>query len=252
MSYEKREGGQPGGLAPFSGRSNVGRVDDGNLMAKAESRQVDKVSRVRVYIDGFNLYHAIACLTNQRLKWLNFWKLSESFLRHREVLDEVNLFTAVLTWNRDKQQRHVNFLAACRAVGVKVHEANFKRSYKTCAAYGRECKFFEEKQTDVAIAVKLVSDALSDSFDRAVLITADSDQIPAAKFITSLPDRKLSLLFPPGRKETARELGKIIPDSRELTPGHLLTCRLPRTVCTPSGKAVAWMPALYLSEPNSN
>ena len=238
------------GLAPFSdGTSPPGGWL--KVMQKVDSGQEFPRSRVRVYIDGFNLYHAIAALKDTRLKWLNFWKLSETFLRPGEALVEVNFFTAVLTWNYDKQQRHVNFIKACETVGVNVHLATFKNSYKTCMSFDRECKFFEEKQTDVAIAVRLVSDALTGQFDRAILVTADSDQIPTVRFVAGLPSCKISLIFPPGRKSTARDLGLAIDDRQELLPGRMLTCLLPRTVFTASGKAVAHMPSTYLT-PNLN
>ena len=215
------------------------------MQSEPES-QVNTARAVRVYIDGFNLYHAICAYNDNSLKWLNYWKLSESLLRDRETLDEVNLFTAVLTWNHAKQQRHTNFLKACRAVGVNVHEANFKKSHRLCLTQNRECRFYEEKQTDVGIAIKMVSDAMVGKFDRAILITADSDQIPTARFIAEMPERRLSLLFPPGRASHARELGSVVPDRRELTVGQMRTCLLPRTVKDQSGKAVAHMPAIYV------
>ena len=167
-------------------------------------------------------------------------------MRDGEILTEVNFFTAVLTWNKEKQRRHVNFLRACRAVGVRVHEANFKQTNKSCVTYERQCKFFEEKQTDVAIAVTMVSDAIATRFDRAILITADSDQVPTVRFIAKLPEVQLTLIFPPGRKTMARELGAIVRDQSELSLGHLLTCQHARNVCGPTGKVVASMPALYL------
>ncbi|MBN9508474.1 MAG: NYN domain-containing protein [Alphaproteobacteria bacterium] len=252
MSLHKREGGQPEGLAPFSDRSDACRVDSGVSRPEPASGQVKSPRPVRVYIDGFNLYHAIAALKDQTLKWLNFWTLSETFLRTGEVLDEVSLFTAVLTWNLAKQQRHVNFLAACRAVGVQVHEANFKRTYKSCRAFERECKFYEEKQTDVAIAVKMVADAIRGKFVRAILISADSDQVPTARFIRGFQDLQLTVVFPPGRKAVARELGSLATDWIELAPGRLQTCRLPRNVVDANGKTVARMPAIYNGEPISN
>ena len=208
--------------------------------------QTSSQRRVRVYIDAFNMYHAIDALGDHTLKWVNLWRLSEGFLRPRETLDEVNFFTAVLTWNQQKQRRHRNYIAALKAVGVRVHEANFKAATRICPEFSHRCRFREEKQTDVAIAVKLVSDALSGAVERAILVTADSDQIPAARFVSALPNVALSLVFPPNRASHARELGALIPDRRELTEGRLRNCPLPRTVFDATGKLVAQMPALYL------
>jgi hypothetical protein len=39
---------------------------------------------VCVYIDGFNLYHAVADLKDHRLKWLNMRSLAVSFLKPNE------------------------------------------------------------------------------------------------------------------------------------------------------------------------
>ena len=98
---------------------------------------------------------------------------------------------------------------------------------------------------DVNIAIRMVEDALNGKVQRMVLVTADSDQVPTAKLITGIEGVSLSLIFPPGRGGEARDLGKQIPDRKELSIGQLLTCQLPRTVCDAAGKAVAHMPAQY-------
>jgi uncharacterized LabA/DUF88 family protein len=203
------------------------------------------MKRVRVYIDGFNIYHAIDALKRPQLKWLNHRVLAESFLRKGERLDEVHFFTAVLRWDHAKQKRHVNYLAALRAVDVCVHESRFTKVDRKCRAFGNTCAFHEEKQTDVGIAVKMVTDALLGKVDRLVLLTADSDQIPTAKFLNTLPNIALTLIYPPKRGPLARELGKQILDRDELTAGRLGTCVFPRTVKDGQGKAVAFRPALY-------
>jgi hypothetical protein len=93
----------------------------------------------------------------------------------------------------------VNYLAALRAFGVTVHESRFTKVERKCRDFGNTCFFHEEKQTDVGIAVKMVSDAMSSAADRMVLLTADSDQIPTAKFIIGLPSIGLTLVYPPNR-----------------------------------------------------
>jgi uncharacterized LabA/DUF88 family protein len=215
-------------------------------MENGRNSQSQTVRRVRVYVDAFNMYHAIDALGDHTLKWINMWQLAESFLRDGERLDEVNFFTAVLNWNHEKQRRHRNYLSALRAMNVAIHEANFKTAFRICPDSGNRCKFREEKQTDVAIAVRLVADALSGKVDRVILVTADSDQIPAARFVQSLANVDISLVFPPNRGKQARELGSIIPDRREITEGRLRSCLLPRTVVDAQGKAVAHMPSFYL------
>lgn len=204
------------------------------------------MNRVRVYIDGFNLYHAIEKLGKPELKWLNIWKVCEQHIRDGEVLDAVNFFTAIWPYDQAKQRRHKNFLAALRATGVAVHEGNFKRSDRVCYKHNRSCPFREEKQTDVSIAIEMVRDALSGEISRLILVTADSDQVPTAKMLAGM-GVSLTLIFPPGRGGEARDLGNHIPDRKELSVGQLLTCPLPRTVTDLEGRPVAFMPAGYLA-----
>ncbi len=51
------------------------------------------VERVRCYIDGFNLYHAIQDLGKPHLKWVDLMALGEVFLMRRsQRLDAVFYF----------------------------------------------------------------------------------------------------------------------------------------------------------------
>ena len=110
----------------------------------------------------------------------------------------------------------------------------------------RYCKRHEEKQTDVAIAVNVLSDALLDKFDKAFLITADSDQIPLVRKLKELcPKKTIILAAPPDRETDARELGSIVHERQPLTWGRLATCKLPRSVKNAAGAVVATMPAVY-------
>lgn len=199
---------------------------------------------VRAYIDGFNLYHAIEKIGDPALKWLNLKLVIENALRPGEELDEVHFFTAVWPYEAKKQKRHENFIAAQEAYGVRVHRGKFTKPRRWCERHERNCPFREEKQTDVGIAVQMLTDALAKRADRMILVTADSDQIPTAKALIATEGVALTLAFPPGRSKEARELGELIPDRFELKRERLKECLLPRSV-TLNGAVVATMPALY-------
>lgn len=54
--------------------------------------------------------------------------------------------------------------------------------------------------TDVNIAVEMLAHAFQDTFDTALLISADSDlTAPLSKIRTLFPDKRLILAFPPER-----------------------------------------------------
>lgn len=159
----------------------------------------------------------------------------------------MKFFTAVPTWDHVKSKRHRNYIDALTARGVKVIESRFRKMKKHCAAMDRYCSRHEEKQTDVAIAVTLMSDAINGHFTRAVLVTADSDQVPLAiAFRDLFPHLRLTLATPPERGGEARELGQMIPDRTPITAGRLRGCLLPRDVFDAEGRKVATQPASYM------
>ena len=54
--------------------------------------------------------------------------------------------------------------------------------------------------TDVNIAVEILADAFQDSYDKEIIISADSDLSgPIRKIKKIFPDKKIVLAFPPAR-----------------------------------------------------
>ncbi len=203
-------------------------------------------SRVVVYVDGFNLYHAIDDLRDNKLKWLNLMALSRQFLKNGEILAKCHYFTAVVDWNDQKRLRHEAYITAIKARGVTVTPGNFKKSNRHCSRTGNICPFREEKKTDVAIAVNMVADAVTDVFDRMILITADTDQIPAIETVMTLaPSKIITWAAPPGRMRQAREIGDLIKDRFEISKGLIGTCKLPRVVMDDAQQIVATRPIEY-------
>lgn len=204
---------------------------------------------VNAYIDGFNLYHALDSLNDDRVKWLDLMKLVTSLLREGETVGRVYYFTAVVTWDQGKRQRHTAYLKALRAVGVDVVESNFKKQPRYCFQNDRVCKFREEKKTDVAIAVSMLTDAFRKTCARSMLITSDSDQVPTVNAVRRAnPDMVITLLLPPGESSgKARELSDLFnaKNRKELKKGLLERCLLPKDVYNKGGKREAIRPSKY-------
>lgn len=133
------------------------------------------------------------------------------------------------------------------ASGVRVVESRFLKSNRFCQQFSRYCSFREEKQTDVALAVKVLRDAQEGSMERAILVTADSDQIPLVRAVReSFPSLSIEIAAPPGRMREARELCSVASRFSEISAGRLRTCLLPRNVVNEKGRTVAVCPARYL------
>ncbi len=199
------------------------------------------------YVDGFNLYHAVAALDRPILKWLDVASLARSYLREDQELAAVHFFTALNTWSQDKRQRHINVVKALQHTGLTVHTARFDRVDKYCRKAERFCAFTEEKQSDVGIAVQALADAFDGHADVMFFLTADSDQIPTFKRLAMrFPEKRIFLVAPPGRLTHARELGACAHAVFHLTAGRLAQHPLPASLRDSCGRLIASRPSQYL------
>lgn len=204
------------------------------------------MNKTACYIDGFNLYHSIDALKNDRLKWLNLWKLADTFIRKDEVLDRVVYFTALMKWEREKLARHKAYLAALKSVGVESIVSEFQKSNRHCRDHNRYCGFQEEKKTDVELSTRILCDCFGGEIDRVILVTADSDQVPTVAAVRGVfPSIAVSIACPPARLGHARELCSVAHDFREIKPGRIEQCLFPRNVVNSAGRVVARSPAKY-------
>ncbi len=201
------------------------------------------MKRVIVYIDGFNLYHAIDTLKKSHLKWLDLWQLGESLLREGEELTAVKYFSAYATWLPDAYARHRVYVDALEAVGVTICMSKFKNKPQRCHACEVRWTAHEEKETDVQVAISIVADALQNKADRIVVVSADTDLTPAVKLVAALvPKCEMFVATPPGRFKICRALAPKL----ELTAGRLARCRLPDALNNAAGKQIVCPPAYTL------
>src|SRR5690606_35973416 len=140
--------------------------------------------RVVSYTDGFNLYFGLKSKGWKRYYWLDLSALSESLLIPGQELQSTHYFTSRLTptsVNWADKQRQDTYLDALQARNnVFIHYGHYLKKTREC----RQCKAnwpdYEEKMTDVNIAVQLLADAYDDKFDTAIIISADSDLVTPA------------------------------------------------------------------------
>jgi uncharacterized LabA/DUF88 family protein len=202
--------------------------------------------RVACYIDGFNLYHAIDDLQKPHLKWLDLKALARSLCRSHEQLVKVSYFSAYATWLPPKYARHRQYVNALKQNSIDCHMARFSEKRASCNACGATWKRHEEKETDVHFSLTFVKDAIDNVFDRAIIISADSDLIPAVRVVRRrLPGKQIFLATPPGRHSMARDLLNACNSGTPITAGRLATCLLPQEVKDGNGSVVARRPTEY-------
>lgn len=200
--------------------------------------------RVFAYVDGFNLYHAIHELEDPPLKWLDLWTLCEGICRKErgERLERVYYFSAYATWLPGPYARHRAYVSALKHSGVDVVLGQFKRRDRRCTRCQHTWHQHEEKETDVNIGVHLVRDAVLGAFDRAILISADTDLGPAIDLARAeASNAEIFIVAPPGRRSRAR----VLNPSLELTKGRLRKALFPKFICDKSGQVICTRPADY-------
>lgn len=202
------------------------------------------VKKVQCFVDGFNFYHAVHDLKHNYLKWVDLHCLAGLFLQKSEFLDKVHYFSAIAHHRGvDSIVRHTAYLDALKAKNVEVHLGNFKKKTMKCRTCQTEWRTHEEKESDVNLAIQLVHEAHIGGFDKAYILTADSDLLPPMRLIKqTFPEKEIHVLFPPGRKTYTAEL-QSIGKYTVIKHKHLLKCLLPAQI-DHNGKSIV-RPANY-------
>lgn len=208
--------------------------------------------RVAVYIDGFNLYHAIKDLNKPHLKWLDVYKLSKLLIKRRsQKLVAVKYFSAFANHygGTDKVHRlvrHRSYVRALEAKGVEAHLGNFAKrdAHYVSHRYRARWTRYEEKQTDVGIAVHLINDAHLDTFDRALVISLDTDMLPAFHLLGRHFPAKAIVCVAPPRRSHHREIQNAGVELDKIRESQLEKALLANVV-TKGGQVVARRPSAY-------
>ena len=196
------------------------------------------MQKVITYIDGFNLYFGLKEKGWKRYYWLNLVTLAKSLLKPGQTLQEVKYFTSRISVPPEKANRQNEFIEALGTLPeLSMYFGKYQTNNVTCTKCGHIMLKPNEKMTDVNIAVELLADAFLDSFDVAILISADSDLTGPIRHIAKLfPQKQVIVAFPPsrfsyelqkvasgtftiGRKKFAESL---FPDHVTKTDGHVL------------------------------
>ncbi|MGH9837859.1 MAG: NYN domain-containing protein [Blastocatellia bacterium] len=188
------------------------------------------MSRIAFLVDGFNLYHALDHSTStpnpkryNKYKWLNLSKLARAYITSQDTITGVYYFTTLATWDPAKVAKHKLFIRANEAEGVQVVYGEFKRKQKRCNLCHKLFWTVEEKQTDVNMALKLFQLAVQDVYDKAIIISGDTDLLPAVKAVqATFPTKSIGVVLPIGRAcgglQEARRLS--FQNERAPTPGQ--------------------------------
>lgn len=208
------------------------------------------VNRQRVIslIDGLNLYHATAILRRPELHWVDLRSLSQVFLKtHTEQLLQVFYFSAyaehIPLAKQNCQKAHIQALKLREVIPIL---GNFKKKNRSCPECNHKWVSHEEKETDVNIALFLINLAYQDVFDRALVISNDSDLAPAIAMVRKLfPQKRITTVTPPHYYHSI-ELIQVASDKTKISIEHLERCLLPSVVTSSAGLPPVPRPQEYI------
>lgn len=195
---------------------------------------MDNKQRVSFYIDGFNLYYGLCNKGWRKYLWLDVVAFCSSFLRLHQEFVKANYFTAIPK-DRGKHDRHDLFLSANKQ-NPKFNLSLGKFLEKKKIVAGKTIVTYEEKQTDVNIAVKMIRDVVLGLCDISIIISADSDLTPPIDFIREYkPNHKIFVYFPPNRfsYDLKQKVGTVL--SLDNYEDRFRNAQLPNAITLPNG-----------------
>jgi uncharacterized LabA/DUF88 family protein len=142
-----------------------------------------KQKRVAIYIDGSNFFYKLRDLEIQSTTYFNYGGLSSWLARNRTIISKRYYIGVVRAKENDEkgqilrknQQRLFNHLCSS-AQGFIVKQGYLMKNDGV----------YHEKGVDVKMAVDLLVGAYEDIYDIAILISSDTDLIPAIQKVKHL------------------------------------------------------------------
>ncbi len=202
------------------------------------------LTRVAAYIDGFNLYHGLRSKHGHKYLWLDLELLVTKLLKPHQELAVVRYFTASVRNDAPALARQSSYLGAlaAHAPRLDIRLGRFQEKSLRCHQCGTAWRTYEEKETDVSIAVALVEDAATDLFDVALLVSADSDLCPAIRAVRRInPQKRVVTAFPPSRRSD--ELRRVADAAFTIGDANIRSSLLPDSVRGPSGRVFTRPPS---------
>ena len=201
--------------------------------------------RVRVYVDGFNLYYR--ALRGTPFKWLDLHKLAVTLLDDDDAVDMVRYFTARVSSRAGDEGAGLRQQTYLSALGgndlIKIHYGRFLPKRKRRPLADDPGNFVdildtEEKGSDVNLATYLLHDGWSGRYDAALVLSQDTDLCEPLRLVRDELKKPVGVVWLDGR-EPGTKFRRCTSFVRHLTPSRLRAAQLPEWVRNRSGRMIA-------------
>ena len=219
--------------------------------------------RLAMFVDGWNMYWSLRDAKIRPYGWCDFRRLAQQTTGYPDAVVRVKFFTAEDLPNRekiDKQQK-----TSTRALEFNRCEVIWGEYRSTHVEVDEQIRNgnsrWREKQTDVALASHMVADCSqieavqgstgeyrwSPGYDEAILLTQDSDFIPAVEIVANEPfNRRVRVLLPPSEFSAQHNAARIwkplerhpMVSVRQLFKDDFARALLPKVVVGSNGETV--------------
>lgn len=216
--------------------------------------------KVRVYIDGFNLYYRAlknrAAPGGGTYKWLDLGKLASAMMpAPRYTIEGIRYFTAnvrSLPDDQDAPIRQQAYLRALKTLPLVTVHLGFFMAKKTRARLvtplsdGTKTVMVhktEEKGSDVNLASYLLFDGVRNLYDVAAVVTNDSDLVEPVRIVRDELKKPVIILNPNGDGAHSRELRAAATSLKTIREGALRSSQFPGTLTDTFGtisKPASW------------
>lgn len=161
--------------------------------------------RTNIYIDGFNLYYG--CLKGTSLRWLDVRKFCEQIVGAKHTLNRIRYFTARVKAHpllgAATQQRQQIYLRAVATLGIHVHYGHYQQKNTKAIEFPvtNPPKWVqilknEEKGSDVNIGAHLLMDGFRKDYERAIVVSNDSDLATPIRMVRDELKLPIGVVFP--------------------------------------------------------
>lgn len=148
-----------------------------------KKNQKNKLERVAVYVDGSNFYHKLRDIEIKNITYFGYADFSRYLSGKRKIVAK-RYYVGVIRAkdggkkSKEMQKSQVRLFNHLRS---KKEQFSIQRGYLM-----KNDGTFHEKGVDVKIAVDILVGAYEDMYDTAILISSDTDLIPAIEKARSL------------------------------------------------------------------
>jgi len=137
--------------------------------------------RVLIIIDGNNFYHRLKELNFQNLLNFDYEKFSQ-FLTGKRLLVLKRYYIGAVREEADNPKSK-ELMRGQRILTTKLQKIGWQISFGHML---KADNIYHEKGVDVQIAVDILIGAYEDLYDRLILVSSDTDLIPALKKVRSM------------------------------------------------------------------